>query len=232
MAQTLDQFTSAWNGKYADFDGWYGAQCVDIVNFYQRDVVGGSFISAVGAKDWFEKYSTNGASAKYDKIVNNMADPNQLPSRGDVVVWSGALSGSGGYGHIGVVLSANKSGFTSFDQNFPSGSYCHSQYHAWTSTVLGWLHPKANGAPAPAPAPTPAPTTSLWVRVFGDYRTLYRSPGSGQFARITPNAFGGHLDYRVVERSGDFTKIHTSYYGAAWIYTGASVANLTQFYQA
>lgn len=148
------------------------------------------------------------------------------------MVWSGALAGSGGYGHIAIVLSANKSGFMSFDQNFPSGSLPHQQWHTWTNQVLGWLHPKVNGPVSPAPSPAPAPVTSLYVRVFGDYRTLYRSPGANSFARISPNQFGGKLDYKVLERSGDFVKIRTSYYGEGWIFVGSSVASLTQFYNA
>jgi len=228
MAQTLDQFVSYWTGRYSDFDGWYGNQCVDLLNYYQRDVIGGSFIPAEGAKDWFEGFPS-AASSKYDKITNNMNDPNQLPARGDVIIWGGRLAGSGGYGHIAIVLAADKSGFTSFDQNFPTGSLPHQQWHKWDSNVLGWLHPKANSNVS-TPAPVPAP--SLYVRVFGDYRTLYRNPGSGAFQRIAPNQFGGKIDYKVLGQSGDYTKIHTSYYGDAWIFTGASVASLTQFYNA
>lgn len=225
MAQTLDQFVQRWTQQYSDFDGWYGAQCVDLINFYHRDVIGGSFVPAEGAKDWFENFPKT-ASDKYDKITNNMNDPNQLPSRGDIVIWGGRLAGSGGYGHIAIVLSADKKGFTSFDQNFPTGSLPHQQYHTWTETVLGWLHPKS--APAASPAPAPAPAAPR-VTVYGDYRTLYKNAGSGQFQRIAPNQFGGSLNYPVLERSGEWTKIRTNWYGDAWIFTGKGVEHLTQF---
>lgn len=78
----------------------------------------------------------------------------------------------------------------------------------------------------------PVKPTKQYVRVFGDYRTLYRGVGTGAFQRIAPNQFGGHIDYEVHERSGNFAKITTSYYGPAWIYVGADVAHLTQFYSA
>jgi hypothetical protein len=34
------------------------------------------------------------------------------------------------------------SSFTSFDQNWPTGSCCHFQYHENYDGVIGWLRPK------------------------------------------------------------------------------------------
>lgn len=90
-----------------------------------------------------------------------------------------------------------------------------------------WLFADFN--PAPQPVNPPA-QVKQYVRVFGDYRTLYRGVGTNPFQRLAPNQFGGHLDYEVMARSGNFVKIRTRYYGDAWIYVGADVAHLTQFY--
>ncbi len=90
-----------------------------------------------------------------------------------------------------------------------------------------WLF--AQGS-VPYTPPVNATPKTEYVRVFGDYRTLYRGVGTGAFQRIAPNQFGGSLDYQILGRSGNFVKIHTSYYGDAWIYVGPDVANLTQFY--
>lgn len=93
-----------------------------------------------------------------------------------------------------------------------------------------WLF--ADYTPAAQPINPPAPTRQ-YVRVFGDYRTLYKGVGTSPFQRIAPNQFPAkYLDYAVLARSGNFVKIHTSYYGDAWIYVGADVASLTQFYSA
>lgn len=81
------------------------------------------------------------------------------------------------------------------------------------------------------PAPQPAPTRQF-VRIFGDYRTLYTSPGSSPKAKVYPNQFGGHLDYMILERSGNFVKVQTQMFGQAWIYVGSDVANLTQYFNA
>lgn len=80
------------------------------------------------------------------------------------------------------------------------------------------------------PAPAPAPTAQF-VRLFGDYRTLRSSPSGAEKAKIYPNRFG-HLDYRILERSGDSVKIQTQMFGEGWIYVGASVASLTQYFNA
>lgn len=82
------------------------------------------------------------------------------------------------------------------------------------------------------PVSPPTPATKQFVRIFGDYRTVYANAGSSPKARICPNQFGGHLDYEILARSGDFVEIQTQMYGQGWIYVGADVANLTQYYSA
>jgi len=90
-----------------------------------------------------------------------------------------------------------------------------------------WLFADYNPAPQPV---NPPPTTKQYVRIFGDYRTLYKSPGVGAYARIYPNQYGGHLDYEILARSGNFVNIPTQMFGQAWVYVGPDVASLTQFY--
>lgn len=83
---------------------------------------------------------------------------------------------------------------------------------------------------ADRPVYVPAPPKQ-YVRIFGDYRTLYSSPGSGRKGVLAPNLFGGKLDYQVLESSGFYVKIKTSVFGYGWIFVGPSVAHLTQFYR-
>lgn len=45
LGAKLDAFVTKYNGKYIDYDGMYGAQCVDLFNFYNRDVMGAGFMS-------------------------------------------------------------------------------------------------------------------------------------------------------------------------------------------
>lgn len=142
---TLDQFIATNNGKSIDYDGVYGAQCVDLIKYYLRDCYGLSPGAWGNAKDYF--YTPNPAIlTKFTKITNNPSDLNQVPKRGDIIIWSGALAGSGGYGHIAIYDGRVSPGvFRSFDQNW-GGAYCHFVTHNYTN-VLGWLTPKV--APVP-----------------------------------------------------------------------------------
>ena len=141
---TLDEFVVQNTGKPLDYDGYYGAQCVDLIEYYIRDVYGQPAFYA-NAKDWF--YNFGGSLAqRFDRITNNPTDYNQVPSRGDIIIWDGALAGSGGYGHIAIYLGKTGAGiFTSFDQNW-GGMYCHQVSHNYNN-VVGWLKPKASAPP-------------------------------------------------------------------------------------
>lgn len=39
--QTLEQYLTARLGTFPDFDGYYGAQCMDGAQMFNRDCVGG-----------------------------------------------------------------------------------------------------------------------------------------------------------------------------------------------
>jgi hypothetical protein len=91
------------------------------------------------AKDWFSNFSLGNA---FDRITNNPSDVNQVPKRGDIIIWNGNLAGSGGYGHIAIFDRVAGAGvFVSFDANW-GGATCHFVSHNWGS-VAGWLTPKA-----------------------------------------------------------------------------------------
>lgn len=136
---TLDDFVAKWDGQKLEItgagtngDALY--QCVDLANGYIRDVLGLPIIEWTNAVDFPTKADPN----HYDYIVNNPTDPNQIPTKGDLVVWKPSP------GHIAVFLDKiDDNHFHSFDENFPLYSVCHIQEHNWTN-VIGWLHPKPN----------------------------------------------------------------------------------------
>lgn len=54
---SVEQFASKYDGKAVDFDKKYGAQCVDLFNFYNSEVIGAPFIGTPatgGARDLYE----------------------------------------------------------------------------------------------------------------------------------------------------------------------------------
>lgn len=150
-----DGFLQKWLGQSIDWDNLYGFQCVDEIAQYC--VENGMPIAYANAKDWANNPALQGA---FDWTDNNPNDFNQIPNRGDIIVWSGSLPDSGGYGHIAIWdMVTGPGAFQSLDQNW-GGAYVHFQSHNW-QYILGWWTPKPKPAPAPPapvpPAPTPIP---------------------------------------------------------------------------
>lgn len=139
----VDQFVNKWNGKGIDFDGSYGYQCWDLAAQYSRDVVGlqGGPWQVMptgpngGALEVFTVFQ-NPLPQYYTKIANS-PDPNNIPQKGDIVIWNW-----GTYGHIAVVLGANSTSMTVFEQNSPVGSVSHITNGKSYGGCVGWLRPK------------------------------------------------------------------------------------------
>lgn len=133
---SLDEFVAAHDGKFLDFDGFYGFQCWDLAAFYVRDVIGCPSLPTGplgGAKECYTVF-LNPLPKFFDKIPKG-----GVPLKGDVVVWDGFQNNP--YGHIAVCLTADATGFTSFDQNWPINAPAHKQAHSY-NYVLGYLRPK------------------------------------------------------------------------------------------
>lgn len=161
-----DGFLNRWENADAplsiDWDGEYGPQCVDEIAEYC--VENGKPVAYANAVDWFENSALTGA---FQSVPNDPSNYNQVPNRGDIIIWSGDLPGSEGYGHIAIFDMVTGAGsFQSLDQNW-HGQYVHFVQHNW-SYVLGWLTPIASqpvastvsASPAPVAAPDPGPVAA------------------------------------------------------------------------
>lgn len=130
---TFQDFFNKYNGKYVDWDGYYGAQCVDLAQYYAKEVVGANPFTG-NAKDIPYTYNPK----YYDWIVNSIT---AVPQKGDIIIWGAKVGG--GYGHIAICNTANILSFTSMDQNWPLNTPAHLQTHSdLYYGVLGWLRPK------------------------------------------------------------------------------------------
>jgi hypothetical protein len=135
----LDEFVRTYDGRYLDWDGQFGAQCVDEARFYFREVCGLKTQPAgvVGARDFFLKYDKDPVLIEnFEKIPNT---PEFVPAPGDVVLWDGTKGNP--YGHIAIFVSGDVRAFNSFDQNLPSGAPCGIVHHTYNN-VLGFLRPR------------------------------------------------------------------------------------------
>ena len=126
----LDQFISQYNGKPADFDKAYGDQCVDLVQFYNKEVFNGPFLSGNAAFDIANTYP----KTIYRWVQNT---PDAVPTKGSVIIWGRDI---GQWGHIAIFVRGDVISFTSFDQNWPVGDKCKLVGHNYYG-VLGWLQP-------------------------------------------------------------------------------------------
>lgn len=131
IQQFFDTFDGLWVETNRSSDITTNDQCVDLWRAYNMKVVGGPFMFGNAVDFW-----TNYPVDFYDKIGNT---PDGVPKLGDVIIWGTKYSK---YGHIAVCTDiTDRLGFTSFDQNDPTGEPCHYQPHKYTG-VLGWLRPK------------------------------------------------------------------------------------------
>lgn len=105
---TLTQFIKTNQGKKVDFDGKYGAQCVDLYRAYCRDVLDIQQTPAVaGAKDIITKPGVLEVTKD-----STLADY----SRGDVLVWDATSSNK--YGHVAILVAVyNTKYFVVFEQD-------------------------------------------------------------------------------------------------------------------
>lgn len=138
---TLAQFITKWNGKKADYDGRYGGECVDLYNFYMRDVFGlnpWKHGAVNGAKD-LAKNLPKYTELKW--VKNDPFNANQLPPKGAIIVFNGPIGG--GYGHVGIVIEATASKLIIFDQigaedpRLEAPARKRNQTALW-GYVLGW----------------------------------------------------------------------------------------------
>ena len=92
---TYEQFKSKYNGKYVDYDGYYGYQCWDLGQYYFTQVlnVPDSVLSGCGnIKNMILRKD------KYDLLLQYFDEVSTIGMQpGDVCIWTG---GEGG--HIGI----------------------------------------------------------------------------------------------------------------------------------
>lgn len=130
----------AQTGKNLDYDNYAGIQCVDFFNYYYLFLTGRNPYSdgygVPGAKDLW-----NVSTSRFSKIANNPSDANQLPSPGDILIYNSKWGG--GYGHVEMVLSADKNGVVVTGQRQNETNRAVTIVNrSWSQVVgglIGWL---------------------------------------------------------------------------------------------
>ena len=100
---TSDQYFAKYINQGIDFDGYFGFQCMDNYQEYNKEVVNGPVVYG-NAIDMWTRYP----QAFYEKIENT---PTNCPVKGDVIIWGSQI---GQYGHIAICSEADPNKFISF----------------------------------------------------------------------------------------------------------------------
>lgn len=131
------EFVAAYNGKATDYDGVYGAQCVDLIKLYLDKVFGIKAGSWGDAMYYWLDYPKHTELVKaFDRISNTASF---IPKTGDIMVWNGKKGG--GSGHVAICTGeGTTSYFYSYDQNW-NGKEMHKVKHDYDD-AYGVLRPK------------------------------------------------------------------------------------------
>ncbi|QEJ95318.1 CHAP domain-containing protein [Treponema phagedenis] len=134
---SLDEFVKKYLGKKVDYDGHYGAQCVDLFRQYCKDVLkiphtGG----VIGASELYTKYEKLPLEMKYFERIPRTKGK---PQAGDVAVFMPTKGNK--YGHVAIVISADKETLTVFEQDgfAQTGTYIVTRSYTY---ILGFLRKK------------------------------------------------------------------------------------------
>lgn len=106
---TLSEFILKYAGRKVDYDGYYGAQCVDLFRTYCEYVWGLPHMGSVeGAKDLWHRWERLPLEKAY-------LDRLQEPRQGDVVVWDESKTNP--FGHVAIYVCDIDGQMLVFEQN-------------------------------------------------------------------------------------------------------------------
>ena len=136
--KTLKQFLDDTVGKKVDFDGQFGAQCVDLFRRYNADVCGFPHTGSVeGAQDLYLKYDIlTKEKSCYNRIGYKAG---LVPDAGDVIIWR--ESGANQYGHVAIVLFACTRNVVVYEQDGLAQHGAKVSVRTY-DRCLGWLRRK------------------------------------------------------------------------------------------
>lgn len=169
------------NGKALDYDGNYGAQCVDYFNYYLKEVWGISNpIGAYPVQYAYQIFDYNAPSG-WTKISGS-----GNYRVGDIVIWKGGTTG-----HVGIVYSTSGTVKIS-QQNYNGMKYVTVQNIHSEGNIRGVFRPPLT-EDNPVVAPTPSTTQNI---LPGTYRL--QNKGSGYYMNYAVGGLSGVSGYKPI----------------------------------
>jgi hypothetical protein len=191
-----EQWLTTAPGRQTDRDGDDSFDCVDVPKDYAQSIWANTtwrdvWPQAGNAKDMFWLANTE----YVDLIANDPSNTDQIPQRGDIIVYAG--NGVNPYGHIAVVLDADQSGVDVVQQDtytqeaMTVGHLAYDNYG--TGPCTGWLRPKFDATvtvQAASITPIPVPEEDI-VASIDDLKAALKDP---EVLKAQYNAFWGGGD--------------------------------------
>ena len=111
----LNDFVKKYSGKKVDYDGAFGAQCVDLFRQYAKEGLEipehtGLCSTSGGAKDLYLDYAKMPVEKKYFSRLSGKSC-----AEGDVAVWDSSETNK--YGHVAIVLGKLGDDLIVFEQD-------------------------------------------------------------------------------------------------------------------
>jgi len=148
---TRQEFVDKYNGVPVDYDGVYGAQCVDLIRQYLKDVFGFTKEMqpepVVGAADFFFLHNERPVQRELFNCVPYTGTIQ--PPVGSLLIFKS--SDGNRYGHIAICFDADRLGMTVFEQDGVVNERALREGreqkgacvgHWGYDRLVGWLMPK------------------------------------------------------------------------------------------
>ncbi|MFT4471690.1 CHAP domain-containing protein [Arthrobacter sulfonylureivorans] len=223
----IEAFMRTAVGRGMNPDRAYDYQCKDLADQYGMEIFGTKLFVAIGAGD--AKFVLARANTKYWTVIkDDFGNANQIPQRGDLIVWGGNANNPSG--HVALVEKADQYGVDVFQQDgfnrFTPTHRARLGYdNKYTGRVIGWLRPKLTVTAKVAAVVKPKKTYVQLPKTatrWGIYRKGVAPVTRNIFAYLRPKKFGG-IEYQVqkwMDKNKTVALIKTRDYGLVQIYVG------------
>lgn len=116
MDPKLIDFVNKHINQKVDYDGYYGAQCVDLYRQYVKEMYGITNLEMLGdggAKDIYLKYEE--FPHERESFIRLDAEKHSFAQAGDIAIWNASASNE--YGHVAIVIDDQVNDILVFEQD-------------------------------------------------------------------------------------------------------------------
>jgi hypothetical protein len=170
MTITIDQLVAQDNGRLVNNGG---VQCVAIANEVEQKVLGGGWIAANLASDWWNYFNNDAV----ERVLYAKIGANAPSQEGDLAVWGTYPGTNPAQPHIALVLAdLGTAGLSCLTQNPGNARIANLTKNG----LLGYLRPvqfiTASTPAAPAPVAPAASAVNLTVKVTTSFLNVRPAP--------------------------------------------------------